>query len=240
MVTEGTFPFAREEIELEGAPRVGDGVIVLDADSRIRYASPNAVSSLHRMGIHAYTSGVHLREIGFDEGRGRHRGPRPHAGDRGGGARGRVDPRPGDPAARGPEARRRADPAARRDRPPPPRPDADVEGRDDPRDPPPGEEQPADDRVAAAPAGSSGRLARGAPGDRGVGATDPVDRDRARDAVPRGARGRRLQRDREAARARRRGVGRAPRTAGCASRSRATRASCRASWRRRSRSCSTS
>ena len=68
MVTEGSFPFAREEIELEGAPRVGDGVILLDADARIRYASPNSVSSLHRMGIHAYTSGVHLAEIGFDEG----------------------------------------------------------------------------------------------------------------------------------------------------------------------------
>jgi two-component system, sensor histidine kinase PdtaS len=68
MVAEGSFPFAREEIELEGAPRVGDGVILLDADARIRYASPNSVSSLHRMGIHAYTSGVHLAEIGFDEG----------------------------------------------------------------------------------------------------------------------------------------------------------------------------
>jgi two-component sensor histidine kinase len=68
MVTEGSFPFAREEIELEGAPRVGDGVILLDADARIRYASPNSVSSLHRMGIHAYTSGLQLEEIGFDEG----------------------------------------------------------------------------------------------------------------------------------------------------------------------------
>jgi two-component sensor histidine kinase len=68
MVVEGSFPFAREEIELEGAPRVGDGVILLDADMRIRYGSPNAVSSLHRMGIHAYTSGVHLADVGFDEG----------------------------------------------------------------------------------------------------------------------------------------------------------------------------
>jgi two-component sensor histidine kinase len=68
MVADGTFPFAREEVELEGAPRVGDGVVVLGPDHRIRYASPNAVSSLHRMGIHAYTSGVHLGEIGFDEG----------------------------------------------------------------------------------------------------------------------------------------------------------------------------
>ena len=48
-------------------PRAGDGVIVLDADGGMRYASPNAVSSLHRLGIHAYTSGVRLGEIGFDE-----------------------------------------------------------------------------------------------------------------------------------------------------------------------------
>ena len=67
MVADGTFPFAREEVEIEGAPRVGDGVIVLDADGGMRYASPNAVSSLHRIGIHAYTSGVRLGEIGFDE-----------------------------------------------------------------------------------------------------------------------------------------------------------------------------
>ncbi|MGZ6910926.1 MAG: sensor histidine kinase [Acidimicrobiia bacterium] len=67
MVAEGTFPFAREEVEIEGAPRVGDGVIVLNGDGGMRYASPNAVSSLHRLGIHAYTSGVSLAEIGFDE-----------------------------------------------------------------------------------------------------------------------------------------------------------------------------
>ncbi len=67
MVADGTFPFAREEVEIEGAPRVGDGVIVLDAEGGMRYASPNAVSSLHRIGIHAYTSGVRLGEIGFDE-----------------------------------------------------------------------------------------------------------------------------------------------------------------------------
>ncbi len=67
MVANGTFPFAREEVEIEGAPRVGDGVMALDADLGLRYASPNAVSSLHRLGIHAYTSGVRLREIGFDE-----------------------------------------------------------------------------------------------------------------------------------------------------------------------------
>jgi two-component sensor histidine kinase len=65
MVADGTFPFAREEVELEGAPRVGDGVILLDEQARIRYASPNAVSSLHRMGIHAYTTGVRPADLGF-------------------------------------------------------------------------------------------------------------------------------------------------------------------------------
>jgi two-component sensor histidine kinase len=42
-------------------------VIVLDADRRIRFASTNAVSSLHRMGIHAYTQGLQLGEMGIGE-----------------------------------------------------------------------------------------------------------------------------------------------------------------------------
>ena len=33
-----------------GAPRVGDGVIRLDVDGIVTYASPNAVSALHRLG----------------------------------------------------------------------------------------------------------------------------------------------------------------------------------------------
>lgn len=68
MVTEGTFPFSINDVEPEDAPRVGDGVIVLDSSKRIRFASPNAVSSLHRLGIHAYASGIELGEIGFDDG----------------------------------------------------------------------------------------------------------------------------------------------------------------------------
>lgn len=66
MVAEGSFPFARGEVELEEAPRVGDGVIVLDDRGRVRFASPNAVSALHRMGIHAYPAGLRLGEVGFD------------------------------------------------------------------------------------------------------------------------------------------------------------------------------
>jgi two-component sensor histidine kinase len=68
MVAEGSFPFGRDEVPYEDTPRVADGVLVLDADLRILFASPNAVSTLHRMGIHAYTKGLRLAEIGFDQG----------------------------------------------------------------------------------------------------------------------------------------------------------------------------
>ena len=67
MVADGAYPFAAEEDELETSPRVGDGAMLVDADTRIRFASPNAVSSMHRMGIHAAVQGTRLREIGFDE-----------------------------------------------------------------------------------------------------------------------------------------------------------------------------
>ncbi|HEX4490138.1 MAG TPA: sensor histidine kinase [Acidimicrobiia bacterium] len=67
MISQGSFPFAREEIELETSPRVGDGVIIIDDETRVKFASPNAVSSMHRMGIHAYANGQLLREVGFDD-----------------------------------------------------------------------------------------------------------------------------------------------------------------------------
>jgi two-component sensor histidine kinase len=67
MIAEGSFPFRHDDDEFEDAPRVGDGVIVVDPSLRVRFASPNAVSSLHRMGIHSYTSGLHLAEMGFDQ-----------------------------------------------------------------------------------------------------------------------------------------------------------------------------
>ncbi len=67
MIAEGSFPFLQDEDELETSPRVGDGAVVVDADGRVRFASPNAVSSMHRMGIHAAMQDMRLREIGFDE-----------------------------------------------------------------------------------------------------------------------------------------------------------------------------
>jgi two-component sensor histidine kinase len=67
MIADGTFPFDVDEIEIETAPRVADGMILIDSDTRVRFASPNAVSSLHRMGIHAYAQSQLLADVGFDD-----------------------------------------------------------------------------------------------------------------------------------------------------------------------------
>jgi two-component sensor histidine kinase len=66
MIADGTFPFAHDDVESEDAPRVGDGVIVTDPELLVHFASPNAVSALHRMGVHSYTSGLRLDEMGLD------------------------------------------------------------------------------------------------------------------------------------------------------------------------------
>jgi two-component sensor histidine kinase len=48
-------------------PRVGDGVLVLDASARVDYASPNAVNALHRLGVYSGIEGVRLDEAGLDQ-----------------------------------------------------------------------------------------------------------------------------------------------------------------------------
>jgi two-component sensor histidine kinase len=51
MVAAGDFPVVGAPTgPRRGAPRVGDGLIRLDRDGRISYASPNALSALHRLG----------------------------------------------------------------------------------------------------------------------------------------------------------------------------------------------
>ncbi len=67
MISEGTFPFPGEELPGEELPRVGDGVIFIDRDRRVRFTSPNAVTAMHRLGIHANAEGARLRDVGFDE-----------------------------------------------------------------------------------------------------------------------------------------------------------------------------
>jgi len=67
MIASGEFPFGAEDTEPEEAPRVGDGLALLDGSARVEYASPNYVSALHRMGIHGNMRGARLGELGFEE-----------------------------------------------------------------------------------------------------------------------------------------------------------------------------
>ncbi len=65
MIATGLFPFEGRVADSSVAPRVGDGVVVLDGSARVRYASPNAVSAFHRIGIRANAVGQSLAELGF-------------------------------------------------------------------------------------------------------------------------------------------------------------------------------
>ena len=51
MVTAGTFPAKGEISKASQAPRVGDGIIRLNKQSIIEYASPNASSAFRRLGL---------------------------------------------------------------------------------------------------------------------------------------------------------------------------------------------
>ncbi len=68
MVAVGEFPFPGTEDPLKELPRVGDGVILLDADGRVQYSSPNAVSALHRLGVVIQVEGATFGQLGLDEG----------------------------------------------------------------------------------------------------------------------------------------------------------------------------
>ncbi|MGH8961284.1 MAG: sensor histidine kinase [Jatrophihabitantaceae bacterium] len=51
MVADGTFPGPDSGIEEVSGPRVGDGVMRLEPDGTIIYASPNALSAFSRLGV---------------------------------------------------------------------------------------------------------------------------------------------------------------------------------------------
>ena len=67
MIAAGEFPYSSEDAETDAVPRVGDGVLLLDGQMRVEYSSPNGVSALHRLGIHANAEGMRLGELGLDE-----------------------------------------------------------------------------------------------------------------------------------------------------------------------------
>ncbi len=63
MVTEGTFPPPRHDGETTSAPRVGDGLVRLDADGKVAYASPNAQSAYRRFGFPGHLAGEDLAAL---------------------------------------------------------------------------------------------------------------------------------------------------------------------------------
>ena len=205
MVADGSFPFDLDEVENESAPRVGDGVILIDAETRVKFASPNAVSLLHRLGIHTYAHDAHLSDIGFDD-------------DPARGAMRRHLPVSTEIERDDVSMLLRVLPLFEDDEPTGAlllmRDVSDLRRRDRMLLSKDATIREIHHRVknnlqtiASLLRLQARRLAvaRGAGRARGVGAPDPLDRDRARDAVARRGRRRALQRDRAPARAARRG-----------------------------------
>ena len=60
MVSEGSFPNVGQVAMSRSSPRVGDGFIRLDVDGVVGYASPNALSAYHRMGLATDLEGHNL------------------------------------------------------------------------------------------------------------------------------------------------------------------------------------
>ncbi len=65
MIASGRFPFdvSEENAELLDPPRVGDGVIALSTNGTVSYASPNAMSALHRLGTFANPEGRLFEDV---------------------------------------------------------------------------------------------------------------------------------------------------------------------------------
>jgi two-component sensor histidine kinase len=60
MLSEGTFPNVGDVAMSRSSPRVGDGFIRLDGTGIVTFASPNAISAYHRMGLAAELEGHNL------------------------------------------------------------------------------------------------------------------------------------------------------------------------------------
>src|SRR3954471_23634446 len=62
MVSAGTFPPQKLQ-DAELSPRVGDGLVRIDAEGRASYASPNALSAYRRMGLTGDLVGADLADL---------------------------------------------------------------------------------------------------------------------------------------------------------------------------------
>ncbi|MGZ4591705.1 MAG: histidine kinase N-terminal domain-containing protein [Actinomycetes bacterium] len=63
MIAQGRFPLPGGEGQVEGGPRVGDGLIRLDESGVVTFASPNALSAYRRLGLTADLAGTHLGDV---------------------------------------------------------------------------------------------------------------------------------------------------------------------------------
>ena len=63
MLSEGTFPNVGDLAMSRSSPRVGDGFIRLDDTGVVTFASPNAISAYHRMGLAAELGGHNLVSV---------------------------------------------------------------------------------------------------------------------------------------------------------------------------------
>jgi len=66
MIATGRFPLPNSRSHLDAMPRVGDGMLRLDPDGLVTYASPNAVSVFHRLGLATELIGAHLGKLCAD------------------------------------------------------------------------------------------------------------------------------------------------------------------------------
>lgn len=67
MASRGAWPDPSHEFTgYSGAPRVGDGLLRLDAEGKITFSSPNAVSALSRLGVSEALEGRSLAGIGAE------------------------------------------------------------------------------------------------------------------------------------------------------------------------------
>jgi two-component sensor histidine kinase len=67
MVAESAFPFPEGDVGSEELPRVGDGVVVVDEEGRVQFASPNAMNAFHRMGVYSLPEGRRFADLGVEE-----------------------------------------------------------------------------------------------------------------------------------------------------------------------------
>ncbi len=67
MLAAGTFPYPGEDPERELAPRVGDGLMRIDPQGVVQYASPNAISAYRRLGVVDNIVGHNLGDFDLDD-----------------------------------------------------------------------------------------------------------------------------------------------------------------------------